>query len=224
MGRKRKDPPMTDKERILMNIIQELRTTSALGPAGKPWDSEAYRDDNGGYYVHFAPWIGDDEMQPGTLVICETSYVGPWKIAYLVRRVEYGRWIIREIGTDRLCDMGNEKFVPIIGMSPSQLWEGDQYRFSQKVIQAFALGDEMWYRYGGMEFDADGKATVSVRARYGGMLQFGKHGAKPFQIQISWTPQMTVEEILEVLKAGGYGTRQWEPVDPEDAEPKASTT
>lgn len=200
-----------------MTIIQELHTTETLAPRDaktRAWNiGDAAYDDNGRQYVHFAPWVDDGDIQPGDLVMCQTSETNSFKISFVVRRLEYGRCILREIGSDRTCDYSNERFIPIRGLTPTQLLEGDKYKFYIKISKAFALGDEFWYRFGGAEIE-DGKATIWVRERYGGL----KRPSKPFPIAIEWSPETTAEDILAALRTGGYGTREFELVKQEAGE------
>ena len=210
---------MNDKERILMQIIQGLRTAESLArPNLRGWEAGdvAYDDGYGGQYVHFAPWVGDEELKPGELVMCQTGNISDWKIGFVVRRIEYGRCLIREIGSDRTCDYSNERFIPIRGLSPTELLEGDDYQFYLKVLKAFDRGDEFWHRFGGV--DITGRhATILVRERYGGIKY--KSGTKPFPIEMDWTPKTTIKAILEAMREGGYGAKEkeFELVNPDEA-------
>jgi hypothetical protein len=204
---------VNDKERILMEVISGLRTAQSLAPRdakSKEWTigDAAYDNGSGGQYVHFAPWAGDEDLKPGELVMCQTGQIDDFKIGFIVRRVEYGRCIIREIGSDRLCDYSNEMFTPIRGLTATQLLEGEQYKFYLKVRKAFERGDEFWHRFGGVDIQ-DGAAVIWVRERYGGL----KTPSRPFSVDVTWTPKTTIKAILEALRAGGYGTRVFEPVN-----------
>jgi hypothetical protein len=212
---------MNDKERILMHIIDGLQAAEILArpdARAAAWSigDAAYKTDSGGQYVHFAPWVDDEDLQPGELVYCHTSRVNDFKIGFVVERLDYGRCMIREIGSDRVCDYGNERFIPIRGLSSIQLLEGEKYKFYVKVLKAFDRGDEYWYRFGGVEIE-NGKATITVRQRHGG---FYRSGTKPFAVVVEWTPKTTIKAILEALRAGGYGTHEFELVNPDEAKPR----
>lgn len=206
---------MNDKERILMTIIEELDSASVLAPRDakqRGWEigDAAYRDDSSGHeYVHFAPWVDEKDIRPGELVLARTGGISDFKIGFVVSRLGYGRFLIREIGSNRTCDYDNERFVPIRGLTPTQLLEGDKYLFYLKVHKAFARGDDFWHRYGGVDIE-DGQATIWVRERYSGL----KNPTKPYPVTMTWTPKTSIKAILEALRAGGYGTRQFEPVTP----------
>lgn len=209
---------MTDKERILMTLISELRTTSVLarpGPAN--WSSEGFRDIHGGssYYVHFAPWL-QKELKPGMLVICDTSMVSDWQISYLVQPLdEYGThyWLLREIGTSRLCRMSNESFTPIIGMRREDLWEGCEYLFSLKVKKAFNKENSWFARYGGIDFHEGRRATVWVREAFGGLSK----PSKPYPVEIAWTPHMTIKRISAIMHEAGFPERRFELIEQSNA-------
>lgn len=213
---------MNDKERILMTIIDELNSASVLAPRDakqRGWEigDAAYVDDSGHEYVHFAPWIGDEDIRPGELVWARTGSIGDFKIGFVVRRLGCGRFLIREIGSNRTCDYSNERFIPIRGLSKIDLLEGDKYQFYLKVLKAFARGDDLWHRYGGVEIE-DGKAVIWVRERYGGL----KTPTKPYPVTMTWTPKTSIKAILDALRDGGYGTRKFEPVTPPEESPDSA--
>jgi len=201
---------LTDKERILMHIIRGLNTTSVMCrvPPGN-YGSDAYRDNNGGHYVHFARW---DKPKAGDLVICETSQPNDYWIGFVVQVMSESHCHIREIGTGRICDYQNEKFSPIRGLRPLQLLEGDQYQFYLKVLAAFRKGDKYMYRFGGLEFESNRTAVITIREAFGG---FSKLGSQPFQVCLRWTKRTAIKTILASMVAGGYGTRTFEPAEEE---------
>lgn len=199
---------MNDKERILMEIIRQLDFTTTLDPSNRPWGSEAYRDGSH-YRVHFAPW---NEPQVGDLVMCQTGPINDFFIGFVHVVIADNRCLIREIGSGRLCDVSNERFVPIVGMPSISLLEGDQREFYRKTLAAFERGDEVWYRFNWLEFDGP-EAVIWVRERYGGAL---KNGSKPFSVRMRWNKKTTIKAILQALRDGGYGSRQFEPNDPPD--------
>lgn len=223
--------PFTDRERILMTIVTELAFTQCLCPfaAGK-WSSEPYEDRSlGRTHVHFAPWR---KPVAGDLVIGKTGGVDRWKVAFYVHPLGggLGGAMLREIGTSRLCEMSNESFEVIVGLTPDQLLEGDRYQVSLRVRAAFArLKDSAHgytHRFGGVDFPAlnpDGTdpmtATVWVREVWGGTLRLGgRKTSLPYQIPLSWTPKMSVKAIVAAMLEGGYGTRQFE-LDPNSGDP-----
>lgn len=201
------DRPLTDRERILMTIIDRLSGTIMLAPACRGgWRKEDWQDSQGYPYVHFANY---DEPKPGDLVLAKTGRVSEWKIGWYVekRGGSFGGAVIREIGSDRLCNYDNESFVTIAGLDPIALLEGDKRQFYVKVIRAFAKGDEYIYRFGGLRFDGP-EAAISIREVFGGAL--GGGGSKPFDVRMVWTKRTSVKAILAAMRTGGYGTHKFE--------------
>jgi hypothetical protein len=191
---------LTDRERILMAIIAGLKVTASLGPHnGMIWSSEPYRN-----CVHFAPW---DKPKAGDLVIGDTGGLCRWKIGFYVEPLggDFGGAVIREIGSDTLCNYSNENFTPIRNMNPSDLYEGDEYLFYHAVLRAFGKGDEYLYRFGGIDFEGE-TAKVWIREAFGGL----RHDSVPFVVEMPWKPVPGHQKILSALRAGGYGTRAFE--------------
>lgn len=202
----------TDKERILMHIVDGLRSTQSLGPIGKPWSSDPYKD-----HVHFAPW---KDAQPGDLVICETSRVNDYKIGIYKYKTGYSDAVIAELGTGRECNYSNERYCPIVGVWPVYLLWGDEYLFYQKVLKAFARGDEYMYRFCDISF-ADNICKVTIRETHGGFKPNAE--SIPFSIDIPWNKRMSVKRILELMREGGYGTHVFEYVPRPPAQGKDET-
>jgi hypothetical protein len=200
------ETPLTDRERILMVVIDRLQSASILAnPGPLAWSSDAYRDGDGHYHVHFAPW---KKPVAGDLVWASTGQVSPWKIGwYVERKPGYECHVIREIGSDRLCDYGNESFTPIVGLEDDvRMLEGDRWKLLLKIYRAFAKGDEYMYRFGGLVFDGD-EAVLRVREAYGGL----SNDSVPFEIRFKWTKRMSVAKVLQAMRDGGYGTKSFRP-------------
>lgn len=203
-----------------MHVVRGLSSASVLCRAtnsdGYRSGSEAFRDRNGGFYVHFAPW---DKPKPGDLVMGESGRVCDWLIAWYVEppKEEYGYHVVREIGTGQLCNYGNERFSPIRGLTETQLLEGEQYKFYIKVLRAFGGGDEYLYRFGGLRFDGQ-TAYVAVREAFGGFAA----KSIPFEVEVPFNKKISVKAILAAMRAQGYGTRKFEH-EPQAGPPKPTT-
>ncbi|MGQ3051046.1 MAG: hypothetical protein ACT6S0_04615 [Roseateles sp.] len=197
---------LSDRERILTTLVDRLSTTMLLRPNGRVHDADSFSDGYGGHYVHFAYYR---KPVKGDLVIGKTGRIDQWKVGFYEEHKDpsMGLHVIRDINTGQPCDYGNEEFVPIVGMDPTALLVRDERRVYEKVLEAFAEGDEYLYRFGGFRFDGEGRAVVRVRESHGG---FGRESV-PFEIVIGWTPEATVEEILAAMRAGGYGTKSFRP-------------
>jgi hypothetical protein len=203
---------MTDRERILSAVVSELATTQLLCRGGYSEQDFKGRGlgDTDAPYVHFAYYR---EPVAGDLVLAKTGHNSEWKIGWYVRRLDaaLGGAVIREIGSERLCNYSNEGFVPIVGMYKSEILEGLQYKISRLVQMAFKKGDEYSYRFAGVEFVEGNKAIIWVREVWGGLSK----PSKPFSIELIYDKKTTIKKILEVLRAGGYGTRKFELVNPD---------
>lgn len=199
-------PDITDRERILSLVINGLMSTALLKRGGDVHCEQSWQDRDGHTYVHFAYYR---KPVHGDLVIGRTGFCRE------VHRYSIGFWqsalpdgaVIREIGSDRLCNYTNEEFTVVAGLHPSRLLEGERFKFVQKVQRAFVDGSEYSYRYGGTDFLEDGFANVWVREVFGGM----RNESVPFAIKMAWTPKTTVKKILEIMRAGGYGTKSFRP-------------
>lgn len=204
---------MTDRERILTEIVRQLATTQLLAKGVPRFSEEAFRDrlpsGSESLYVHFAYW---EKPKAGDLVLAMTGGIGEWTVAWYVEQLppNVGGAVVREIGTGRLCNYRNEDFVPIVGLHKSQLLEGEQNEFVNKVHAAFARGDEYTYRYGGVDFEGGG-ARIWIREVFGGGLSGG--GSKPFSFVMPFTKKTSVKAILKAMRDNGYGTRKFERVD-----------
>lgn len=199
-------PPLSDRERILMTIIDRLASTQILMPGSvHRWGPEAFTTPSLGTLVHFANYA---EPKPGDLVLAKTGHVSEWKIGWYVEKRfgTFGGAVIREIGSERLCNYDNESFVPIVGLDPISLLESDQRQFYVKVLHAFRKGDEYVYRFGGLRFEGP-EAVITIREVFGGM---GKP-SQPFDIRMVWNKRTSAKTILAAMRAGGYGTKEFRP-------------
>ncbi len=210
MPRKAKEPALTDRERILTTIVSQLSSTQLLAKGNPSHDPRAADFSSGSQLVHFAYYR---KPEKGDLVIGKTGRIDRWKIGYFEQgNIDgYGTSLIREIGSGLLCNYGNEEFVPILGLRKSDLYEGDEYQFYVKVRRAFGKGDEYMYRFGGVDFEGD-NAVIWIREAFGGLSL--KNPSKPFSVRMQWNKRTSVKKILEIMRAGGYGTREFEPGDP----------
>ena len=105
-------------------------------------------------------------LERGDLVIASTSFRPNDYLVGFVHEPpdKYGTVVIREIGTQRLCNYGNESFMRIDkDLLGYELYEGVQYQTVRKVEKAFAAADHSYtVRFGGLEFDGN---ICKVKAR-----------------------------------------------------------
>lgn len=195
---------MNDKERILTTVIRELKSSLVL--SGERIPEKNY---HGGEYVRFGRGfsLSDEPIKSGTLVICETGPVHDFTIGFYEQSTGSFEAIIRHIGSKATCKVSNERFCPILGLSPEQLWEEPEHGFSIKVQKAFWKINSYWYRYGGIDFKGP-IATVWCREAFGGLSE----PSKPFPVEITWNNRTAIKRIVEVLEKGGVGTKKFEKV------------
>jgi hypothetical protein len=196
---------LPDKERILTHIIRELLSTQIMK---MPWNMD-YSDGRGRTYVHFVS--GEEAVQPGDLVICFTSGIHDFTISWVVEKLAYSEYLLREIGSNRTCRMGNESVYIIRGLTEPWTWEGDKYDLYRKVWKAFWKAGDDWYRFGGLTFNDQGEAVMTVREKFGGMLSVSSgQESVPFTVTMPWTKRTSVKAITKALIDGGVGTHKFE--------------
>jgi hypothetical protein len=151
-----------DKIRILTTIIRQM--TSGFVMAGFPKPQH-------GAWIESTGWKGE-HLKVGDLVVCNTSGLHDWTIGFVHEIKNDPQWgltlVLREIGSNRLCNVGNESFFVIKGLSENELWEGQKYKFAKQISKVFCQygdGDRLFSR---IEFIDDEFANVYIRAYFGG--------------------------------------------------------
>ena len=197
---------MTDKERILLTIINRLYFQYSQKI---PWESKP----DG---VYFAPWMGSvcdgfGNLKPGMLVMCMTSRnIHDWTVGILYEKI-YDGWAIKEIGSDRICNVTNEAFIPIEGMSEISLLTGDNFKFYQKVLKVFRKSNLFNYRFGGIEIIEKRKWKIFIREAFGGIGLLEKNEESvPFFCIVEWNKKTAIKFILQKMIEAGYGTKKFE--------------
>lgn len=203
--KKYKAPPLSDRERILLHIVDGFSSTQLRSnrvDLADSWTSDYYTDPSGYTRVHFAFW---DKPKPGDLVLAQTGSLSAWKVGFFHEALpsNYGGAVIREIGTGVLCDYSNESFVPIRGLWPDYLWDGDRYKFKVKVLKACRNIDGYQHIYQKINFEGN-TAIVTIRERFGGMRD-----SVPYEITLKWNKRTSIKSVEEQMTAQGYGTREF---------------
>lgn len=140
---------MTDKERILTHIISVYYPKYMLR-IGNDNSIEFFNKNS-------KPKIDD-------LVLARTSGLHDFTIGYVVDIKSDSEMTIREIGTQRTCNIGNEMFYSIDKehLYENYLLEGLQYKTYCKVMKAISNVDGYTYRFHSIDFN-DNKCTVNLR-------------------------------------------------------------
>lgn len=200
---------MTDRERILMNVAallaHELYMLQLL-PAVKDYIA----DPHGGSRIRIEGGDAND-MAKGDMVVCATSagrQENPWIVSYVEQARENG-CLLRSIGTDALINYGNESFLRIKGIPERLLHEGGRRILQEKVHKALRKLDTYIHRFRGIEFISDTEANVWFGECFGGL----KGPTKPYAIKVAFDKKTSIKNIIEQLKSGGFGTREFEPDD-----------
>jgi hypothetical protein len=222
----------TDRERILVNIAahlaEELYSLCLFVPQAKEYYTSGRAMSPITVTGGFGSYPSQKPFKKGALVVCNTACRIHQDDPFLVSFVEANGiqhdpngLVLRAIGTDKLCNYGNENFLEITGIPEKFLWEGPQWKFAKKLYKALRhMGrepkiDTYGHRYRGLEFVDDSSADVWVGEYFGGLGQ----KTKSYSIRVTFNGKTTINAIVEQLKAGGYGTRKFEPEDGKDEAP-----
>ena len=173
---------MSDKERILICLVNRIYGKALYG-SRKEW-------------LDMQPGLlsGKNPLQPGDLVTAFTT-ISPneWMVGFVHEvKAKAGIVVIREIGSDRLCNYSNETFMRIDkNILGYEILEGVQYQIYKKVKQAFTDANYAYtFRFKDISFQGD---TCRVEAR----RSFKNETA--FQIEFCYDSETTIESIVEFL-------------------------
>lgn len=171
---------MTDKERILMAIITRI----IPGLLYNSFDEKEK-------YVK-SHMLSHSEIKNGDLVFANTSISINDFIVGFVESVEDNYVVIREIGSDRVCNYYNESFSVInkdrLGYN---ILEGVKYKTYEKVLKAFDKYTGYCTRFKSINFDGN---TCIVQARSvfeSGLL---------FELSFPYNGKTTIKSIGKLLE------------------------
>jgi hypothetical protein len=193
-------PILTDRERILLSVIRGLYGTQlylTLRATRSGESTETLFASDFSRRTHFATYR---TPQKGDLVLCQSMPLNEWVVGFCEENRGNGEMMVREIGSDRLCHVGNESFVPITGLNDYELLEGDQFKFQQKVIKTFWKYEEYSYMYAGVDFLNETDAIIWVRKKW---------SDDRFSIPVNWTTKISMKKLADHMRQHGYGT-YWE--------------
>jgi len=169
---------MNDKERILMIIARKYYSLSLRAKCkGLLADHEAFGLPTG------------EHLQPGDLVMGQTSRPNDFMIGYFVAAKGDSSSIIREIGTASECLYTNEKFIPIKGIHHLDLLDCNKYKLLNKIHKAFRK-TRYYTRFKNLIFEGD-RAVVSARQAF--------EDTEIFSISFGWSRQTTIKSIAKLL-------------------------
>jgi hypothetical protein len=153
---------MTDKERILMVIITRVIP-------GLTFCCHTYEDKEK-YIKSFM--LNRDGLEIGDLVYANTSiYPNDFSVGF-VHSFEPDCVVIREIGSDKLCNYYNESFTRIekdnLGY---EILEGSKYKIYHKVLKALGEYSNYGTKFKSIDFE-DNICTVQTRNMFSDELKF----------------------------------------------------
>jgi hypothetical protein len=201
MAKKCKDT-MTDKERILMVIVSELASSLQQskwrGGNVDPIGGVTYTD------VEYSC-----KPNPGDLVVCNSSgrfTPHPYIVGWVQEVRDHAHCLIRELGSNRLCDISNESFTRINGIRQVDLLEGHHYKFYRKVCVLVSRNDNWDYRLRQMTFKGDGTCKASFTPKFGGTAARDQQ-VVPLWIELKYSKKLpSKKSIMDQLIEGGYGS------------------
>ena len=174
---------MKDKERILMTIIN--RIIPGLYFSNSIEDKEK---------ICKTYMLEKNYLKHGDLVFANTTIVPNDFMVGFVEKVdeENDCVVIREIGSERLCNYSNEFFTVInkekLGY---EILEGVQYKKYKKVTKAFADYTPYYTRFKSLSFDGD-ICTVEARVAF--------EQDTIFEISFPYNNKTSIKEIGKMLK------------------------
>lgn len=171
---------MKDKERILMVVITRIIP-------GLVYLCNNYKQKE--EYVK-SYMLNPTELEKGDLVYANSSiYPNDFCVGF-VDTVHSDRVVIREIGSQRLCNYYNETFTKISKEKLGyEILEGTQYKTYQKVMKAFE-STKYYTRFKSISF-ADRECVVQAREAY--------KDETIFEISFNYNSKTSIKTIAALL-------------------------
>jgi hypothetical protein len=164
---------MTDKERILTYIAQRVFSMNLFPESRRSFYDKA-----------------KEKLEIGDIVVCSTSGHHDFTFAILV---EKGKgffdkpWILKDLITDKLCNMSNESFYKLPIDIPSHIFlSGTQLKIYEKCRKATNYNN----RYKDIHFDKD-ICTLELREA------FSREKSK--EIKFKYNSKTTIKEIAKLI-------------------------
>ncbi len=171
---------MTDKERILIAIITRIIPGLLYSPFNK-------REEYVKSYM-----LNPSGIHKGDLVLANTTlHINDFMVG-IVDYIENDCVVIREIGSNRLCNYYNESFSVInkekLGY---EILEGIQYKIYRKVCKAFEKYTNYSTRFKDISFEGN-ICTVQARRAFENDLLF--------EVSFSFDNKTTIVSIGKLLR------------------------
>jgi len=173
---------VTDKERILMTIITRIIP-------GLTYCCYSYEDRE--KYVK-SYMLDTNGLEKGDLVFANTSIYPNDFVVGFISELKSDCVVIREIGSDRLCNYYNESFTKInkdnLGY---EILEGVQYKTYQKVLKAFSQYASYGTKFKSISFDKN-MCVVQSRVMFSNDIGF--------EIKFKYDGKTTIKSIGKLLE------------------------
>ena len=177
---------MTDKERILMTIITRVIP-------GLTYCCHSFEDRE--KYVK-SYMLSSEGLQKGDLVYANSSIYPNDFVVGFVNEIKPDCVIIREIGSDRLCNYYNESFTVInkdnLGY---EILEGVQYELYQKTLKAFSKYARYSVKFKSISFDGN-ICKVQARKMFSNDTEF--------ELEFTYNSKTTISKIGSLIKEIKY--------------------
>lgn len=152
-------------------------------------------------------------LAPGDIVRCKTNPSHAWGIAELVERKGYADFLLKAIGSELRCNMGNESIDVLRFMWEPLLYTGKRhqlYCWASRHAFSERFNPNACYmkRCGGVSFEG---ATLVIwcRAHIWAMEKKGDAGqkmfAQPKRFSLAWNERTKLKDIVEAMNAQGFG-------------------
>jgi len=142
---------MTDKERILMKIVS--MTAYQTTPDALP-DKE---------FVHWEFIHTDTELKKGDIVCGMTNPNHNFGVAFFEARTGYSDFVVKEIGSEKLCNYTNEQFLVLRNFYDMYKLCGIEYTTMLKIRKA--LYDIDLLRFVRVDFEPN-KLKITLRKKW----------------------------------------------------------
>lgn len=224
---------MTEKERVLMNIACELG--SVIGCRIETIGQWPIRIRFGNPAPQFVTESAAEALglplKEGDIVQCVTNSSHDWGISEYtgIEETKYSGpvFLLREIGSERICRMGNERLEILRFMPPYLLYTGKKkqvYDWAYKAFKESGPNPDADYfkRCGGVEFDGD-IITIWSRAHVWNQEK-QKQGdneetlyAQPRSFSFRWDKKTRLKDMIAAMRAQGFKKDyEWAPEQPSE--------
>lgn len=145
---------MTDKERVLLHIISRCYPKYLLG---------MYDTDRLDLFNKNC----SSAIRTGDLVLAVSSGLHDYTVGYVMDRNSDSEMVIREIGSEKTCNISNEMFYKIDKdlLSDTVLLEGVEYKTYIKVSKAISNAGGYSQKFHSITFNDD-VCTVNLRKMF----------------------------------------------------------